>query len=359
MQYGRLGSTGLIVSKICLGAGNFSEGPPRIVMPAAGGDTPEGRPAAKVSAATMPYVDPELGRRIIERSLEAGVNFFDSASSYGDSEILLGRLLGSRRQDVVITTKVGNRTGDAMTHAGLSRVNIMRTCDTSLRRLNTDYIDLYMTHTEDPHTPTEETLEALNDLVRAGKVRYIGFSNWSAWKASAALEMQKANGWAQFTCGQMYYSLIGRDVEHDIVPFMLHAGIGMTVWSPLAGGFLSGKYTWEKLNDPALRYASLDVIPFNKEIGFQVVDQVRSIAQAHGASVAQVSLAWLLSKPVVSSIVIGASKFQQLEDNLGVLDLSLSEGELARLDALTAPLKMYPYWFHALMADSSRKDVPV
>jgi len=356
----KLGNTGLIVSRVCLGTGNFSEHGwnmevPGVEAEGAGGDAA----SAKASMASMPTVDPELGRRLIDRSLEAGINFFDSASNYGDSEVLLGRLLGTRRRDVVITTKVGNRTGDPITHAGLSRVNILRTCEVSLERLRTDYIDLYMAHTEDPHTPLEETLEALNDLVRSGQVRYLGFSNWSAWKAATALEIQRANGWAQFTAGQMYYSLLGRDVEHDIVPFMRHAGVGMTVWSPLAGGFLSGKYSRDNLGDKNYRYASLDVIPFDKEVGFKVVDSIRPIAAKHNVSVSQVALAWLLSKPVVTSIIVGASKFMHLEDNLGVVALRLSPQELALMDSLTVPSTMYPYWFHALMKDPQRADVPV
>src|SRR5262249_41823384 len=206
-------------------------------------------------------------------------------------------------------------TGEAIREAGISGGHIVGWCEQSLKRLNTDYIDLYIVHKEDQFTPLEETLEALNDLVRTGKVRYLGYSNWSAWKAATALQIQKARGWAQFSSGQMYYSLVGRDVEHEIVPFMRYAGLGMTVWSPLAGGFLSGKYTRENLKDSENRLAGFDFLPFDKEAGFKVVEMMREIAGRHEASVAQLAIAWLLAKTVVSSVIVGASKPHQLEDN--------------------------------------------
>src|SRR5262245_15656241 len=204
MQYKRLGNTGLIVSRLSFGAMTFGSDP---------------------SISAIYKVDQENARTMIERSLGAGVNFFDTADVYagGQSEVMLGEALGKRRQTVVIATKVGFRTGEEITKAGLSRRHILASCDQSLKRLNTDYIDLYIVHKEDQLTPLEETLEALNDLVRMGKVRYLGYSNWSAWKAAAALQMQRERGWAQFSSGQMYYSMVGRDVEHEIVPFMRNA----------------------------------------------------------------------------------------------------------------------------------------
>jgi aryl-alcohol dehydrogenase-like predicted oxidoreductase len=335
MQYVRLGTSGLIVSRACLGTGNFSD---------------------SAASAMMPMVDPQAAGNMIDRALAAGVNFIDTANNYGDAEVMLGRLLGVRRHDVVITTKLGFRSAPPMTHAGLARVNVLQACEASLQRLKTDYIDLYMVHKEDPFTPLEETLEVLNDLVRAGKVRYVGFSNWSAWKAATALQLQKANGWAQFICGQMYYSLLGRDVEHDVVPFMRYAGIGMTVWSPLAGGFLSGKYTRENLHDSGGRYGTVDIFPFEKEFGFGVVEAVRAIARKHGASVAQVSLAWLLSKPVVNSIVVGASKLPQLEDNLAAFDFRLRDEEVAALDTAAAQAPLYPQWYNSQWVDAEHKE---
>src|SRR5215468_1406196 len=268
MQYTRLGNSGLIVSRLSFGAMTFGSDP---------------------SIPAIYKVDQENANAMIERSLEAGVNFFDTADGYarGQSETMLGEALGSRRRDVVIATKVGFRTGAPITQAGLSRRHILASCERSLKRLDTDYIDLYIVHKEDPFTPLEETLEALNDLVRMGEVRYLGFSNWSAWKAATAVQMQKARGWAQFSSGQMYYSLVGRDVESEIVPFMRYAGLGMKVWSPLAGGFLSGKYTRENLKDSENRLAGFDFLPFDKDAGFKVVEKMRDIAERHGASVAQ------------------------------------------------------------------------
>jgi aryl-alcohol dehydrogenase-like predicted oxidoreductase len=312
-----------------------------------------------VSNPAIYKVDQESAEAMVEKSLEAGVNFFDTADAYaaGQSEGMLGQLLGRRRQDLVIATKVGFRTGEPVTQAGLSRHHILASCEASLKRLNTDYIDLYIVHKEDPLTPLEETLEALNDLVRMGKVRYVGFSNWSAWRAATALQIQSASGWAQFSSGQMHYSLVERDVEHEMVPFMQYAGLGMTVWSPLAGGFLSGKYTQESLKDSENRLSGFDFLPFNKEFGFKVVEKVREIATTHQSSVAQIALAWLLAKPVVTSIIIGASKLNQLEDNLRAIDVSLSELEIRELDAITAPIPLYPNWFNANLLDAQHKAI--
>jgi aryl-alcohol dehydrogenase-like predicted oxidoreductase len=336
MQYTRLGNTGLIVSRLSLGAMTFGSDP---------------------SISAVFKVDHGNARMMVEKSLEWGINFIDTADMYarGQSEVMLGEILGGRRHDVVIATKVGFRAGDPITHAGLSRRHILASCEQSLKRLNTDYIDLYIVHKEDPFTPLEETLEALDYLVRNGKVRYLGFSNWSAWKAAIAFQMQKSNGWAQFASGQLYYSLVGRDVEHDLVPFMRFAGIGMTVWSPLAGGFLSGKYTRENLKDSENRLAGFDFLPFDKEAGFKVVEKMREVAERRGASVAQIAIAWLLAKPVVSSVIVGASKLHQLEDNLKGIDVKLSEAEIAELDAITAPAPLYPNWFNANLMDAQHK----
>jgi aryl-alcohol dehydrogenase-like predicted oxidoreductase len=337
VQYSKLGNTGLIVSRLAFGAMTFGVG--------------------KGPFAAVSKVDETNSATMIRMALEAGINFFDTANGYsaGQSETMLGKHLGERRKDVVVATKVGFRTSPAMSDAGLSRSHILAACDASLRRLGTDYIDLYIVHREDRFTPIEETIEALDSLVRTGKVRYLGYSNWSAWKAATALQLQKANGLAQFTSGQMHYALTGRDVEHDVIPFMEHAGIGLTVWSPLAGGFLSGKYTRENLKDPENRLSGFDLLPFDKEMGFKLVDRLRQIGASRGGSVAQVALAWLLSKPVVSSIIIGASKTQQLEDNLGALNVALAAEELSELDALTAPAPQYPGWFSERTVDPVHK----
>jgi aryl-alcohol dehydrogenase-like predicted oxidoreductase len=338
MQYARLGSTGLIVSRLSFGSMTFGSDP---------------------SMPNIYKVSQETARAMVDRALEAGINFFDTADGYanGQSEKMLGELLGERRQDVVLATKVGFRTGDPVTQAGLSRRHILESCDWSLRRLNTDYLDLYIVHKEDPFTPLEETLAALNDLVRAGKVRYLGFSNWSAWKAATALQIQKARAWAEFTSGQMYYSLVGRDLEHDVIPFMEHAGLSLNVWSPLAGGFLSGKYTRGNLKDVDNRLSGFDFLPIDKEFGFKVVDRMREIAEGHGASVARVALAWLLSKRVVSSIIVGASKLHQLEDNLKAVDVKLSAEDVEELDSMTAPTIQYPNWFNANLLDAKHKEI--
>jgi aryl-alcohol dehydrogenase-like predicted oxidoreductase len=222
MHYTLLGNTGLVVSRLAFGAMTFSAGNKDI--------------------AAIFKVEGELADRLVGRSLDSGINLFDTADAYagGESEVLLGRALKACRDHVVITTKVGFRSGPTLTQAGLSRRHILWSVDHSLKRLGTDWIDLYVAHREDPLTPLEETLAALNMAVQSGKVRYIGFSNWSAWKVAAALEIQRANGLAPFTHGQMNYSLLGRDVERDVIPMMRHFGLGLTVWSPLASGFLSG-----------------------------------------------------------------------------------------------------------------------
>jgi aryl-alcohol dehydrogenase-like predicted oxidoreductase len=338
MQYTRLGNTGLIVSRLSLGTMTFGSDP---------------------SMPNIYKVSQEAAREMVEKALASGINFFDTADGYsnGQSETMVGELLGERRKDVVLATKVGFRSGDPITQAGLSRRHILASCDASLKRLNTDYIDLYIVHKEDTFTPLEETLSTLNDLVRAGKVRYLGFSNWAAWKAATALQMQKANGWARFTSGQMYYSLLGRDVEHDVVPFMQHEGLTMNVWSPLAGGFLSGKYTPENLKDEENRLSGFDFLPIDRELGFKLVERMREIAKAHEGSVAQVALAWLLSKAVVSSIIVGASKQHQLEDNLRAVKVKLSEAEVSELDAMTTPTTLYPHWFNINLVDAKHKEV--
>jgi aryl-alcohol dehydrogenase-like predicted oxidoreductase len=337
MQYTRLGNSGLIVSRLAFGAMTFGSDP---------------------SQPAIYKVNRENARSMIVKALDAGINFFDTADLYaaGQSEVMLSELLGKHRQDVVIATKVGFRAGEAITRAGLSRGHILAACEASLNRLNTDYLDLYILHKEDPYTPLDETLEALNDLVRAGKVRYVGYSNWPAWRAAAALQMQKERGWAQFTSGQMYYSLLGRDVEHEVVPFMRAAGLSLNVWSPLAGGFLSGKYTRENLGQSDNRLSGFDFFPFDKERGFQIVEKIRAIANEHSASVAQIALAWLLAKPVVGSIILGASKLSQLEDNLCATEVELRTSDLAAFDEITQPPVFYPHWFNANALDAKHKE---
>jgi aryl-alcohol dehydrogenase-like predicted oxidoreductase len=345
MQYTTLGNTGLVVSRLSFGAMTFTAG--------------------NKGFATVYKTEAEAANAMIGKALDAGINFFDTADAYagGESETMLGRALKGRRAELVITTKVGNRTGPGLVQSGLNRRHILWSIDQSLQRLDTDFVDCYIAHKEDPFTPLEETLAALDEVVRSGKARYIGFSNWAAWRVAAAMELQRANGWAPFTHGQMHYSLLIRDVERDIIPMMQRYGLGMTVWSPLVSGFLSGKYTKENLLDKDNRMSGFDFMPFDKEAGFRLVERLRGIAAAHPvtgepsdaggqkASVAQVAIAWLLAKKVVSSVIVGASKLSQLEDNLIAADLRLSADEIAALDEMTKPAAVYPNWFSELVVD--------
>lgn len=319
MLYSKLGRTGLVVSRLCLGTMTFGSG------------------AGNVAIARTREAD---AAAIVGRALDAGVNFFDTADVYagGESEEMLGRALGSRRDEVVIATKAGWRSGKPLNQSGLSARHLLWSVEQSLRRLGTDHVDIYIAHRDDAHTPLEETLQALDTIVRHGKARYLGVSNWAPWKVAAALELQRANGWAPFTHIQSMYSLLGRDVEHQVLPVAAHYGLGFTAWSPLAGGFLSGKYTRENLSDPANRLSGFDAIPFDKEHGFRLVERMRGVAGAHGATVAQVALAWVLSKRQVSSVLIGASKLSQLDDNLGAAGLALTPKDVKQLDEATAPV---------------------
>ncbi|RKH13966.1 aldo/keto reductase [Corallococcus sp. CA053C] len=333
MEYTRLGNSGLVVSRLAFGVMTFGTG----------------------SVPSVYKVDMDAAGVLVDRALEAGINFFDTADAYaaGQSEEMLGKLLGARRKDVVLSTKVGMRTGEGLLDGGLSRRHVLASAEASLKRLGTDYLDLYIVHRFDPHTPLEETLEALDHLVRKGSVRYVGFSNWSAWQAARAVGLQERHGQARFTAAQMYYSLVGRDLEHEVLPFVQDAGIGTMVWSPLAGGFLSGKYTRENLQDADHRLSGFDFLPFDKEAGFRVVEVLREVAEAHRASVAQVALAWLLGKPGVSTVVLGASKLSQLEDNLGALKVRLSDEQVRRLDEVSPHALYYPSWFNQQLRDTT------
>jgi aryl-alcohol dehydrogenase-like predicted oxidoreductase len=333
MQYNTLGKTGLVVSRMALGAMTFGSG--------------EG------ALGSIFKVDQALADRFAGTALDAGINFFNTADAYagGESERMLGKALGARRKDVVITTKVGFRTGDALVHQGLSRHHVLNGLEGSLARLGTDYIDVYIAHRWDPLTPLEETLEALDSAVRAGKVRYIGFSNWPAWAAAKAVGLQTASGWTQFRAAELYYSLVGRDVEHELVPLLEDAGIGMLAWSPLAGGFLTGRYTRANPQGDGGRLSAFDIIPYDRERGYQTVDALAEIGRAHGASIAAIALAWLLTRRSVASVLIGASKMSQLEDNLRAVDIQLSAEELQRMDSLTEPAPIYPNWFNRKIRD--------
>jgi aryl-alcohol dehydrogenase-like predicted oxidoreductase len=308
--------------------------------------------------ASVAKVGDALADELVNKSLDAGINFFNSADVYtdGQSEQMLGKALGAKRKDVVIATKTGFRSGPALIQQGLSRHHILASAEGSLRRLGTDYIDVYLVHRFDRHTPLEETVEALDCLVRSGKVRYVGFSNWPAWLAATAVGIQNKNGFARFRAAEMYYSLVGRDLEHDLVPFVEHSGIGVLVWSPLAGGFLTGKYTRENPKGDGGRLTGFDMLPYDREKGHQVVDRLRAIGAAHKATPAQVALAWVLSKRAITSVLIGANKIAQLEDNLGAVNVRLSSEEIHELNELTAPAPLYPNWFSERVADGPVRD---
>jgi aryl-alcohol dehydrogenase-like predicted oxidoreductase len=324
MRY--LGRTGVQVSELCLGTMTFG-----------------GRSFFK----HIGNLGQKEADRLVAMSLEAGINFFDTADVYseGDSEIMLGKALGKRRRDIILATKVRLNMGPGVNDVGLSRHHILEGCDASLKRLGTDYIDLYQVHAFDPDTPMEETMRALDDLVRTGKVRYIGCSNFAGWQLMKALAISDKRGWEKFVTLQALYSLMSRELENELVPLCLDQGLGILVWSPLSGGFLSGKYRRGKPRPKGTRLSAQPTfIPHDEEKGFDIVAALDEIAQAHQASVAQAALNYLLAKDGVSSVIIGARTPQQLADNLKTVAWKMSAEELARLDELSEPPPLYPYW---------------
>ena len=337
MQYTTLGHTGLVVSRLAFGTMTFGEG--------------------QLVPGVMNKIDQSSADQMVNRALDAGITLFDTADAYtnGQSEMMLGKALGSRRTEVVIATKVGFRTGDSLTDTGLSYRHILASAEASLKRLGTDYIDLYQIHIPDPLTPIKETLRAFDNLVQRGMVRYVGFCNLPAWKAACMLGVQEKHSYSRFIAAQMYYSLLGRDLEHEIVPFIEETGIGILVWSPLASGFLSGRYTRETPVAEDSRRKNFDFPPVDVEKGYEVVEVLKQIAQNHGATSAQVAIAWILTKPFISSVIIGVNKMQHLEDNLGAADLNLSASEVDKLDTLTQPQLLYPGWMQQMGWDAKVK----
>jgi aryl-alcohol dehydrogenase-like predicted oxidoreductase len=341
MRYNQMGNTGLKVSELCLGTMTF-------------GEKGEGNPMWGAIAG----VDQEGVDAIVKRAIAAGINFFDTANVYsnGVSEEMLGRAfknLGTSRTDVVIATKFFGAMGSGPNDRSGSRGHIMDAVDASLRRLDTDHIDLYQMHGTDMVTPIDETLRALDDLVRNGKVRYIGVSNWMAWKIAKALGRSEAKGYAKFETLQAYYTIASRDLEREIVPLLESEKMGLMVWSPLAGGLLSGKYNRDGQGDQGRR-ASFDFPPVNKDRAFNCVDAMRPIADAHGSTVAQVALAYILAKPFVTSVIIGARRIEQLEDNLKAVDVKLTPDDLSKLDEVSALPPEYPGWMVAFQNGSDR-----
>jgi len=329
MEYKQLGNTGVFVSRICLGAMTF--GGVGTLFEAIGGLAQH-----DVNA-------------LVDNSLDAGVNFVDTANVYaaGESETLLGKALGTRRKDVVIASKVFGRMGPGANQVGLSRLHIMREAEASLLRLNTDYIDLYQIHGFDALSPLEETLGALTDLVRQGKVRYIGCSNLAAWQIMKSFGISALGHLEKFITLQAYYSLAGRELEREIVPMLIDQKMGLLVWSPLAGGFLTGKFTRAGGLDEAekdARRGKFSFPPVNLDRGYAIVDALAAVGKRHDATVAQIALAWLLHQPSVTSVIIGAKKIGQLKDNLGAVDVKLDDADLKELDAVSRLTPEYPGW---------------
>jgi aryl-alcohol dehydrogenase-like predicted oxidoreductase len=283
------------------------------------------------------------------RSIEAGVNFIDTADVYseGESEKTLGqslRNLNVARKDVVIATKALGRVGPGRNDVGASRGHIMDAVEASLKRLRTDYIDLYQIHANDSITPVEETLRALDALVTQGKVRYAGVSNWQAWKIAKALGISEFKNLARFDTLQAYYSIAGRDLERDIVPLLEAEKTGLLVWSPLAGGLLSGKFSRDNQKPEGARRSEFDFPLVDKERAWRILDVMWPIAKSHDCTPARIALAWLLTKPVVTSVIIGAKRLDQLEDNLAATELVLSPEERKQLDDVSALPPEYPGW---------------
>jgi aryl-alcohol dehydrogenase-like predicted oxidoreductase len=343
MQYKTLGNTGLLVSQICLGTMTFAGG--------------EGMWKA------IANVDQPGADELIKASIEAGVNFIDTADVYSDgkSEATLGQSLKNlniARKDIVIATKVYGRVGPGKNDVGASRGHIMDAVDASLRRLQTDYIDLYQIHGNDSITPIEETLRALDTLVQNGKVRYIGVSNWLAWKIAKALGISESKNLVRFDTLQAYYSIAGRDLERDIVPLLEAEKTGLLVWSPLAGGLLSGKYTRENQKPEDSRRSAFDFPIVNKERTWNILDVLVPIAKAHSASPATIALAYVLAKPFVTSVIIGAKRLDQLKDNLAAADLKLTPEQLKQLDEVSVLPTEYPGWMLPFQSSNRLDDIP-
>lgn len=338
MRYRMLGNTGFFVSEICLGTMTFG---------------------GKGFFEQVGKVDQKTATDLVSRALEAGVNFIDTADVYseGMSETLLGQALkdiGVRRPDVVVATKFYGRMSNSPNDAGASRGHIMDAVERSLERLQTDHIDLYQIHAQDLVTPVEEVMHALDDLVRRGLVRYVGVSNWQAWRIMKAQGIADKRGWARFESLQAFYSIVARDLERDIKPMLEDQKMGLMVWSPLAGGILSGKFGPGSEGPEGARRSKFDFPPVDKELAWKLVDAMREIGEPKGASPARVALAWVLSRPFVTSAIIGVKTLKQLDDNLAAADLRLSPEELDRLNKLSALKPEYPGWMVERQNDPRR-----
>ena len=329
MEYKTLGNTGLLVPRLCLGTMTFGRG--QGIYKAIGA------------------VDQKGADALVKAAIDGGINFFDTADVYsaGESEETLGQSfknLNIARKDVVLATKVYSRMGPGRNDVGASRGHIMDAIEASLRRLQTDHIDLYQIHANDYITPIEETLRALDTLVTQGKVRYIGCSNWQAWKIATALGISESKNLARFDTLQAYYSIAGRDLERELGPLLEAEKIGLPVWSPLAGGLLSGKFSRENQRPEGSRRSEFDFPIVDKERTWKILDAMAPIAKAHACSPARISLAWLLTKPVVTSVILGAKRLDQLQDNLAAVELKLTKEEIKQLDEVSTLPPEYPGW---------------
>jgi aryl-alcohol dehydrogenase-like predicted oxidoreductase len=335
MHYRQLGRSGLRVSVLTLGTMTFG---------------------GKGVFAKTGDTDLAGARRLVDHCVEAGINLFDTADvySWGVSEEILGEVLRGRRDSVLVATKARMRMGDGPNDAGLSRHHLVAACEASLKRLGTDRIDLYQLHEWDGQTPLEETLRALDDLVRSGKVRYVGCSNYSGWHLMKALGISERRGWERFVSQQVHYTLEAREAEYELLPIAVDQGVGVMVWSPLAGGLLTGKYRRGRPHPPGSRHLNEWGEPPIRDEGrlHAIVDELVAVAAGRGDDVtsAQVALAWLLGRPGVCTLVVGARDEAQLEGSLGAVGLELAADERARLDRVSAPPLLYPYWHQAKTA---------
>jgi aryl-alcohol dehydrogenase-like predicted oxidoreductase len=328
MRYRKLGKTGVYVSELCLGTMTFG---------------------GKGFWEVVGKLGTQEVDKLVGASLDAGVNFLDTADVYseGESEKLLGGALAALkrpRDQVFVATKCRGRTGPGPNQVGLSRAHVMHAIDASLKRLGLDHVDLYQVHGVDFETPIEETMRALDDVVRAGKVRYIGYCNQPAWLTTKANAFADANGLTRFVSAQVYYSIAGRDIEREVVPMCADQGLAILPWSPLAGGLLSGKFDPDKPGPEGARRTTFDFPPVDRERLPKVLGALRAVSSATGLSVARIALAWQLTKPFVTSVIIGAKNMTQLEDNLAAADAVLSPEHVAQLDEASALPNEYPAW---------------
>ena len=342
MRHRPLGRTGLFVSELCLGTMTFG-----------------GTAGMWAKIGELQQSDAE---RLVGQAVDAGINFIDTADVYagGVSEQITGQALKNLkipRENVVVATKVFGETGPGPNSRGLTRSHIVDGVKASLKRLQLDHIDLYQVHGFDPATPMEETLRALDQLVRHGHVRYIGVSNWAAWQVAKALGVSERLGLARFESLQAYYTVASRDLERELIPMLHSEGVGLMVWSPLAGGLLSGKYGREQQAEAGSRRIAFDFPPVDKDRAWDCIDAMRPIAQAHGVSVAQVALGWLLHQPQVTSVIVGAKRPEQLADNIGATAVVLSVQELASIDSASRLPPEYPGWMVDRQGETRRKQL--